>query len=139
MQDKRLLDPEDAHTLGNELLDYQHGNIIKFLNRLHADTLKSTYNSEQAILDMDFLESFTAYHIKTEERMMCVRQDVSFDAHLTDHREFLVVLMDAKEELAAGKKLKENFFKEFEEKLLVHFELHDEEMIEKVIKEREIA
>ncbi len=81
----------DDLSVGNELIDEQHKQLITHLNSL-AKAVEEQQGGRAVADTLGFLIDYTDYHFSMEERNMLAHAYPGYDAHKVLHEEFKSIL-----------------------------------------------
>jgi len=93
----------DEYSIGIAVLDVQHQQLFKLLDKVHALVHLEPVQALKAFPDiLDRLNEYVAYHLMTEETLMKkhLPADEDMVAHMTAHRIYWQRIVEFKERLA---------------------------------------
>jgi len=83
----------DDLSVGVELIDEQHKQLIKHLNKL-ASSIESHHSTTEIAKTLDFLVEYTDFHFSEEEKQMEESNYPGYDYQKQKHDEFKAILDD---------------------------------------------
>jgi len=93
---KELIIWNDAYSVGIELIDNQHKELIKLINKLYR--LYLNRETENIFEIISALKDYTHYHFGTEEKLFKERNYPKADEHIKIHNEFITEVNKLAEE-----------------------------------------
>ncbi len=91
----------DSFAVGYEKIDDQHKTLVKLVNELHFN-MTAGRTRETLMSTLKSLTDYTAYHFKTEERMMEKNNYPDFEKHKKQHDKFVEKVVEFKKQFEAG-------------------------------------
>ena len=97
-----LITWSDKYAVHVKEFDLQHQKLVTLINDLH-DAMKAGKAKQITELILDELISYTDYHFKAEEKLMKQHAYSAFDAHVGEHKAFVLKVTDFKKLYTQGK------------------------------------
>ena len=91
----------DTFMVGYDKIDDQHKTLVKLVNELHSN-MTAGRTKETLMNTLKSLTDYTAYHFKTEERMMEKNNYPDFEKHKKQHDKFVEKVVGFKKQFEAG-------------------------------------
>lgn len=84
---KFIIWQDEKYSVGNEIIDNQHKQLISIINELHALLRKNQYQ-EEAVQLIKQLNAYTEYHFLSEEGLFKEYKVPNYSEHIQHHNEF---------------------------------------------------
>ena len=82
---------DESFSVGVEVLDKQHKQIVEIINRL-IDEPKEGFDSDEVAKILDDLTKFVHYHFQTEEQLLAEHGYPELKTQQEEHKEFRIEL-----------------------------------------------
>jgi len=93
---------DDSYSVGLQLIDEQHKNLINLINKLYDAFIKKEHQDIITEIVQE-LEDYTKYHFNAEEAIF-TKSDIKIKSnHLKEHKEFISKVNEFKEKVNKNK------------------------------------
>jgi hemerythrin len=88
---------KDEYSVGVKVIDDQHKELFKRINKLFDDVSKGNVTT---VLDtLDFLNSYVIYHFSAEEQLMAKANYPELESHKNEHEWFKSEILSIREQV----------------------------------------
>ena len=102
MVDVNLIDWSDSLSVGNDVLDAQHKNMLAIINELHQTLINGKSNKIMSSLLQDLVH-YTQEHFSAEEAIFDKFDYPEAEAHKNQHKEFVKKISQFNDDFTRGK------------------------------------
>lgn len=100
--EKKLIDWHNNYSVGYDLFDKQHQQLIEMINNLYSAFLSGEAN-DKALEVVNEMINYTDYHFKSEEKYFDQYNYPETEKHKEIHKSFVDKSVELKEGLKSGK------------------------------------
>lgn len=88
---------KDEYSVGVKVIDDQHKELFKRVNKLFDDVSKG--NVTTVLETLDFLNSYVTYHFSAEEQLMAKANYPEIESHKNEHEWFKSEILSIREQV----------------------------------------
>ncbi len=134
---KKLIVWDNVYSVGYELFDSQHKNLIEMINNLYAAFLHGNAHDKASEIVSEMIK-YTDYHFKTEEKYFEKYRYPHTDKHKEEHMLFVSKATELKHGLENGKVTITYDIMNFLRQWLIEHIMGEDKKYEKFFKENNI-